>query len=288
MEKYEGLKDEPRPGNGERMKEAVICRCVVNSKGRLPLLLLAFAVLTALPSPLLSQRAGAPGLGVDGLPLSRQPGSVAVLALATGRWQAVSSRSEELLGDFRYLPEYASARAQGQVFRVVKTDGPKLLPDRGGAFVVVPWSFGPGCAEEGWQTPEWVTPGDTVAFLLVPTRAGGRGGTGDGQVFDVLGWHQPYPVGELIPFWRKTRDPSPSWLPTADFYHLLTLLPSETALETRPGMALEAVGGWLGASPDRGSAFPVREMLAEWRERWGAEVRSDNGNPEGEHRRTQR
>lgn len=288
MEKYEGLKDEPRTANGERMKEAGICQCVVDSKERLMPLLLAFGFLVLLPSPLISQRAGAPGLGVDGLPLFREPGSVAVLATATDRWQSVSSRSEELLGDFRYLPEYASARAQGQVFRLVRTDGPGSLPDPGEAFVVVPWSFGPGCAEEGWQTPEWVTPGDTVAFLLVPTRAPAQAGRGTRPVFDVLGWHQPYPVGDLIPFWQRTRGPSPPWLPTGEFYELLTLLPSEAVLETRSGRALEAVEAWLGASPERVSAFPVREMLAEWKERWGAEARWEKGVERLKRRRSPR
>ena len=78
--------------------------------------LVTCAAIGFLATPGAAQRAGAPKLGVDGLVLFRDPGSVAVLARATSYWQAVSTRSEELLGDFRYLPEYATARAQGQVF----------------------------------------------------------------------------------------------------------------------------------------------------------------------------
>ena len=274
-----------RMGNPENRARAGKPRRFPDFRGRVLPPLLAFAVASALPFPVLSQRAGAPGLGVDGLPIFRDPGSGAVLALATDRWQAVSSRSEELLGDFRYLPEHASARAQGQVFRVIQRDLPDLLPDPGGEFVVVPWSFGPGCAEEGWQAPDWVIPGDTVAFLLVPTRVRKQVEEGGNPVFDVLGWHQPYPAGDLIPFWRRTREPNPSWLAAIDFYHLLTLLPSEAALEGDPEGALAGIHLWLQGSPHRVSSFPVTEMLAEWAEQWDVENRLARGEEGRKQRR---
>lgn len=218
------------------------------------------AVLVGMLLPLsgVAQRAGAPGLGVDGLVLFRPPGSVAVLATATPFWQPVSTRSEELLGDFRYLPEYASARAQGQLFQLLEADVSGAIPGEDGRFVVVPWSFGPGCAEEGWEAPTWVPPGDTVTFLLHPTRTGS--GPGGLRVFDVLGWHQPYPVGELIPFWRKGRAINPDWLTPEEFYQILSVLPAEMAFAQDPGASTRPFMDWLQANPDRAEAFPLPEL----------------------------
>ena len=211
----------------------------------------------------LAQRAGAPGLGVDGLVAFRDQGSVAVLAEATSFWRPVATKTEELLGDFRYLPEYASARAQGQIFKLVDSDAAKLVADSDGRFVVVPWSFGLGCAEEGWESPEWVPPGDTVAFLLVPTRTRSSS-AGGSPVFDVLGWHQPYPVGELIPFWRKGLRVNPDWLSAQDFYELLTVLPSEMAFYANREAALAPFLKWVRARPERTSTFPVPEIQDRW------------------------
>jgi len=130
----------------------------------------------------------------------------------------------------------------------------------------VPWSFGPGCAEEGWQAPEWVAPGDTVAFLLIPTRS--RSGDADRlAVFDVLGWQQPYPVGELIPFWRRGSRQNPVWLTAREFFELLTVLPSELAFRSDPGGALASALDWIARPPGREAIFPVPEILMEWERR---------------------
>ncbi len=227
-----------------------------------------FLVLVAAPGQ--AQRATAPKLGVDGLVVFRNQGSVAVLAEATPFWQPVSTRSEELLGEFQYMPEYASAKAKGQVFRVLDSDASMSVGRSGERIVVVPWTFGPGCSGDGWNRSEWVSPGDTVAFLLSPTRARSRSGTAP-PIFDVLGWHQPYPVGELIPFWRRTREGNSHWLSAPEFYQLLSRIPSELAFSTDPKAALGRALQWLGRDPDRASAFPAAEILSRWRT-LGAEV----------------
>ena len=227
-------------------------------------IIVAVAVpLLALAPELNGQRAGAPKLGVDGLVLSRGEGTVAVLARATASWQGVSTRSEELQGDFRYLPEFATARSRGQLFEVLESDAPEWLSESQGRFVAVPWSFGPGCAEEGWKDPTWVPPGDTVAFLLLPTRARSRDGPGI-HVFDVLGWHQPYPVGDLIPFWRTGPKPNPLWLSPSEFYELLTVLPMDLALQADPVDALSRAMEWVEEEPNRKLAFPIPEILEAW------------------------
>jgi len=255
--------------------------------------LLAIGVATALlPGPGTAQRAGAPKLGVDGIVLFRDPGSLAVLARATPFWQAVSTRSEELLGDFQYMPQYATAGAHGQIFEILRSDGLGWNPGSHGSvadpgrFIAVPWEFGPGCAGEAWQAPEWVTPGDTVAFLLTPTRSR-SGDTEQLAVFDVLGWQQPYPVGELIPLWRRGPRQNPVWLTAPEFFELLTILPFESAYRSDPDAAFAPVLDWLARSPGRESSFPVPEILVEWerrRKEFGARTRGPGPglSPRGE------
>ena len=249
-------------------------------------ILVAGAAVACLTGSGAAQRAGAPKLGVDGLLLFRDPGSVAILARATPNWQAVSTRSEGLLGDFQYMPEYATAGAQGQVFEILDSDAMEWMGgSRGGAgspgrFTAVPWAFGPGCAGEAWQAPEWVAPGDTVAFLLVPTRV--RSPEADGlPVFDVLGWQQPYPVGELIPFWRKGPRENPVWLTAREFYELLTVLPLELAFRSDPDRALAPALDWMARRPERESAFPVPELLGEWGRRRGELGHGTRGSGSG-------
>ena len=240
-------------------------------------MLVVVAALALSAAPATGQRATAPKLGVDGLVLFREEGSVAALARATPYWRAVSTRSEELLGDFRYMPEYATAMAQGQVFEILATDDVEWMgpgeesAEDSGRFIAVPWGFGPGCAGEAWQAPEWVSPGDTVAFLLVPTRA--RSSRAEGlPVFDVLGWQQPYPVGDLIPFWRKGPQVNPVWLTAQEFYGLLTVLPSKAAFRTEARASLAPALEWLARDPGRRVAFPVPEILDEWAKRLGGTV----------------
>ncbi|MGW8265823.1 MAG: hypothetical protein ACWGSQ_05600 [Longimicrobiales bacterium] len=239
---------------------------------RLRDLLAVGAAMAFLAGPGSAQRAGAPKLGVDGLVLFRDPGSVAVLVRATPFWQAVSTRSEELLGDFQYMPQYATAGARGQIFEILRSDAMGWIPGSHepatdpGRFIAVPWEFGPGCAGEAWRDPVWVTPGDTVAFLLFPTRS--RSADPDElAVFDVLGWQQPYPVGELIPFWRKGPRKNPVWLTAGEFFELLTVLPSELAYRRDPDAALAPALGWLARRPGRESSFPIPEILQEWERR---------------------
>jgi len=229
------------------------------------LVLCAGALLVFLAPPGHAQRATAPKLGVDGLVVFRNQGSVAILAEATPFWQPISTRSEELLGEFRYMPEYASAKAKGQVFRVVEAESSTGVGEPGERFVVVPWTFGPGCSGDGWNRSDWVAPGDTVAFLLSPTRARSRGDA-EVPVFDVLGWHQPYPVGELIPFWRNTREGNRDWLSASEFFQLLTRIPSELAFSADPEASLGPALRWAGEKPGRASIFPVAEILGRWKE----------------------
>jgi hypothetical protein len=196
-----------------------------------------------------------------GLPLFRPPGAVAVLALATPAWKAVPTDPHDLLGDYQFLPPYATDDTEGQVFEVLAAEPGLEVSDAEGRLIVVPWTVGCGCADEGWEGTIWVPAGDTVVFLLGQTR---KRLPWDGPpVFDVLGWHQPYPVGEFIPYWRHTRAEPSDWLSRNEFFDLLKTLPAETAFGLDPASTLDAVVGWLGENPGREGAFPIPTILWE-------------------------
>ncbi len=196
-----------------------------------------------------------------GLPLFRPQNAVAVLAVATPEWEAVPTDPHDLLGNYQFLPSYATDDARGQVFQLLEADPGLEASDSEGRFVAVPWTVGCGCADEGWDQPTWVPPGDTVVFLLNRTR---ENAPWDGPpVFDVLGWHQPYPVGEFIPYWRHTRAEPSSWLTKREFFEILKILPTETGFRLDPTSAVQAVTEWLRANPGRESAFPIPTILWE-------------------------
>jgi hypothetical protein len=166
-----------------------------------------------------------------------------------------------MLGDYRFLPPYATDDTEGQVFELLEAEAGREVADSAGQFVAVPWTVGCGCAEEGWGEPVWVTPGDTVVFLLTRTRA--RAPWSGPPVFDVLGWHQPYPVGEFIPYWRWTREEPETWLSIRQFFELLTILPSEAAFQLDPMASREAVIGWLEGNAELEKSFPIPTILWE-------------------------
>lgn len=196
-----------------------------------------------------------------GLPLFRPPNAVAVMARATSSWEAVPTDPHDLLGKYQFLPTYATDDTEGQLFELLEAEDGLSVADPEGRFVAVPWTIGCGCADEGWDEPVWVSPGDTVVFLLSITRE--RVPWAGPPVFDVLGWHQPYPVGEFIPYWRHTRAEPPTWVTRREFFELLQVLPSESAFRLDPASALRAIMGWLDENPGRDTAFPVPTLLWE-------------------------
>ena len=107
----------------------------------------------------------------EGLPLYRPAGSVAALAVATEGWLPVPTHQRQLLGNYQFIPDVVAGAARGQRFRLLEAEGGWDVTRGEGVFVASPWTLGCGCAEVGWQEPTWVPPGDTVAFLLTPTRS---------------------------------------------------------------------------------------------------------------------
>ena len=199
----------------------------------------------------------------EGLPLFRESGGIAVIAVATSDWAVVPVESRELLGDYQFIPSAVTARARGQVFRAMESEVDWAVSNEDGFFVAVPWTLGCGCAEVGWQEPVWVSPGDTVAFLLTPTRSAEA--QGEMPAYDVLGWHQPYPVGDFIPFWRTARRENPDWLTAREFFELLQVLPTEVAFQLNPVSSFQDFLEWVDSNPERSHAFPAGTILSEWR-----------------------
>lgn len=196
-----------------------------------------------------------------GLPLFLPAGGTAVIAVATEDWLPVPTDAHDMLGDYRFLPHYATEDTRGQVFSVVRAEEGTVRVEAKSRFVGVPWTVGCGCADEGWDQPGWVPPGDTVVFLLTKTRA--RMTWEGPPVFDVLGWHQPYPSGDFVRYWRHTRNEPPEWLSTDEFFDLLTRLPEESAFRLDPTTSKRAVEDWLLDYPDREDAFPLPTILWE-------------------------
>ena len=228
-------------------------KCLPTFAGALALLLLPALSQGQVPGGF--EPAGA------GIPLFRPAGSVAAIARATESWVPVPTDPHDMLGAYRFLPTYATDDTEGQVFELLEVETGGEIADSIGQFVAVPWTVGCGCAEEGWDEPAWVTPGDTVVFLLTRTRVNVPW---EGPpVFDVLGWHQPYPVGDFIPYWRSTRDEPETWLSVRQFFELLTVLPAEAAFELDPMASRESIGRWLEEYPDLEKAFPVPTILRE-------------------------
>jgi hypothetical protein len=199
----------------------------------------------------------------EGLPLFRPSGGIAALAVATDRWETVPAESRDLYGDYQYIPAGVTARGRGQVFQALRSEEDWPISDDAGLFVAVPWTLGCGCAEVGWNQPTWVTPGDTVAFLLTPTRDPGP--SGSMPVYDVLGWHQPYPVGDFIRYWPRAAQEDSEWLSVEEFYHVLQVLPTENAFQLDPEASFQQVLAWVEARAGRSQTFPVRTILTEWR-----------------------
>lgn len=225
--------------------------------------------------------------------------AVPVLAVATDEWPRVPTTPGEMKGEWRFLPVHATEEVRGQVFRLLRSPDTGFPARAGARFVVVPWTYGPGCAEEGWTEEGWVPAGDTVVFLLTPTRTGadepessyspaagrgpaegaeppesshspaaGRGsaGGGDPPVFDVLGWEQPYPVAPVLAFRRRVSGGTTPWLTAREYYELLVRLPGEHAYRARPRAAVRPLLRWLEEHPDLHDAFPVTELVTEMEE----------------------
>ena len=217
--------------------------------------------LLCLPAQARSQVSGDFGLAGAGTPLFRPAGAVAVIARATSDWVPVPTDPHDMLGAYQFLPPFATDDTEGQLFEVLEAEAGWAVSDSAGFFVAVPWTVGCGCTDEGWNEPVWVSAGDTVIFLLSKTRK--RVPWNGPPVFDVLGWHQPYPVGEFIPFWRWTRTEPDHWLSVREFYELLGTLPTEATFHLDPAAALVAVREWVEGVPGRAEAFPIPTILWE-------------------------
>ncbi|MEK9503913.1 hypothetical protein [Gaopeijia maritima] len=179
--------------------------------------------------------------------LARSTGDSARAALHSFDWY-------DWAGD-SFTPKPAPADSTwGLVFRVVAAlDAPVdrgLRP--GDEFVVVPWTYDAACHPEPWDDSlrAWVGAGEEV-FLLDRRR---RIVSERGLVFDVFGWHAPFPSARFLDF-AADDEPREEWLPAATWFEFLRTYPAEGD----PLARNRAFRGWRLSRPTDW-AFPLTTL----------------------------
>ena len=201
------------------------------------------------------------------------PQGAIVLAVATGERTATSLDTSDFRIRWRLkapVPSYVA----GHVFRVVAAAGDGGRLGEGTVFTVVPWGYGATCQREVWKDASWVSAGDTVVFMLRPTRSPPESAW---SVFDVLGWHDPYPTGRFLRFEVRGRDAVRRWLSAAEYYDFLKVLPTQEQYDSGRADGLARLEAWARAHPGSAEAFPVREIIDRWRRSSGGRMINPRG-----------
>ncbi|GMV06364.1 MAG: hypothetical protein AMXMBFR53_26400 [Gemmatimonadota bacterium] len=188
------------------------------------------------------------------------PRGAVVLAVATGGRVPVSTDSLRFRGTWNFGRRFPGT-APGHVFTVVRSAGDDDGVPSGATITVVPWGYDAACDLERWSAP-WVPTGDTVVFRLEATRVSADDAK---PVFDVLGWHEPYPTGEFLRYDVRGDDVERRWLTPGEYFEFVQVLPTLDTFESRPLEGLRQIERWVRARPELSEAFPVREVLERWR-----------------------
>jgi hypothetical protein len=144
----------------------------------------------------------------------------------------------------------------GQVFRVVEVlESPSATVELSDEFVAVPWEYDPACHPEPWsESAIWTSP-DSQIFFLNGSR---RGISTHGPVFDVLGWHAPYPQALFLDF--ETDEPRETWLDAPTYFDFLRGSNPGSALQER----IEQIEDWKASRPEDWG-FPLTDLLEDYR-----------------------
>lgn len=221
------------------------------------------ATVLAVLSSLVGEASGACSLWI---PVAAGPGDVTVLAVATDARVSIDPETDLPERGWRHTADGPLPEVWGQMFTVVDHRGaPRAEWLSSQTLVVVPWEYDPACRLEPWSDSVWVAVGDTVVFTLSSTsRAAVRPYT-----YHVLGWHAPYPTGELIRYRFRNPKDDP-WLRPREYFEMLRILPA--AAERRGGSrkALEQFKTWA-VEQDLLNHFPVKDIIWFWEReaRWG-------------------
>lgn len=146
-----------------------------------------------------------------------------ILAVATG--EIVSVKGLNTIRFHSELPD-TSTTAKGWRFRVIEVAGGDGSIKRGDTFTAIPWEYDPSCRPLLWGKSSWVPEAAEALFQLGVRRPEARGTA----VFDVLGWHQAYPYGELLKYARLPAPYQRGDKPTArELYETLTSAPAKAS-----------------------------------------------------------
>ena len=194
------------------------------------------------------------------LPIAAGPEDVVVLAVATPDRVSIDPKLELPRRGWRSSVDELPSEVWAQRFQVLKATG-----EVAGSLAVVPWGYDPTCRLQAWSDSVWVPPGDTVVFTL---NRGNRSASRP-HTYHVLGWHEPYPTGELIQYQGRGRGESPELAPQ-DYFDMLGVLPVD---EERRGGSEEALARFRRWAAERGvlGHFPVNDILWFWERqvKWG-------------------
>jgi len=183
------------------------------------------------------------------------------LAVATGERVAVP------------VPEYAKRALPDSITEVIayrfvvleSVGGPRLVS--GDSFLVVPWGYDEACRPMLWEGGEWVPSGAESVF-----RHGEPGRESGGQgVFDVSGWHSPYPYGAFLKYGGTPSPPEDrtEWLSARDYFGLLSVLPPPDPLVSRLERLRRIESAYRAGPPHWAVTFPGDQILRSAR-RWAS------------------
>jgi hypothetical protein len=149
--------------------------------------------------------------------------------------------------------ELQVSEVPGWRFRVLEVVGEGGGLEGLSTVLVVPWGYDAGCFALVWDDDNWVPPGDTAVFLFSRDQLAGGGE----PVVHVLGWHRPFPHGELLGGGMPRSD----WLSAREYLSLLRALPV-----VRPGIpegqwAREVLRVFENGPPEWSEKYPGSEIL---------------------------
>ena len=198
---------------------------------------------------------------ITALIAARPTNGMLVLARAEPDTVLVTTDTADFISNDRPSPEVLRARAPAaQRFTAIEVHGDGLPITSGSTFAAVPWAYGPDCSYIAWEgSTQWVPAGDEVLFRLIRTRRI------DGQepVVDVLGWHSPYPTGEL---WKYESRGEPvgnkdQWLTAREYYELILQLPTSEGVGGERRTLLREIERVFSQSDRWKTRFPGSTIL---------------------------
>jgi hypothetical protein len=124
--------------------------------------------------------------------------------------------------------------------------------------LAAPWKYDSACDLLPWGPAQWVAPGEEAVFTLAERRTDVAGE----PVYDVLGWHAPYPQGEFLKYEsdEARMDDREAWLGARDLFALLRALPDDAG-ESAAERLVRMERVFAEGDPRWRDSFPGTEIL---------------------------